>query len=168
MIELLVVVSLSVMLMLATSALFLSFLLGRTKVTAIKQVKDEGQYAINRMEFLIRNAIEVLPNGFYATGCEPDMDIISFRSIDGGVTSFFAEEDSSDGNTKIASNSGVYLTSGDVELVDGPTFDCTQPSDGTSQHVVITFTLRKGTPGVTDAREFAETEFKTAVSVRSL
>lgn len=167
MIELLVVVSLSVMLMLATSTLFLTFLLGRTKVTAIKQVKDEGQYAMSRMEFLIRNATEVLPNSQYPGGCQLGMESLSIRSVDNGLTTLFAEVDS-DGRTKIASNSGVYLTSGEVELVDGPRFDCSQPDDATTQHVVVTFTLRRGDAAQDDVRETAESEFKTAVTVRSL
>lgn len=168
MIELLVVVSLSVILMLAASALFLSFLLNRTKITAIKQVKDEGQYALNRMEFMIRNALEVVPTASYPTGCEPDMTEIAIRSLDGGVTTFFIEEDSSDGHVKIASNSGVYLTSATVSILDDLRFSCTQPGDESIQHVGIFFTLRRGTPGLSDTREMAESEFQTSVSVRSL
>jgi prepilin-type N-terminal cleavage/methylation domain-containing protein len=167
MIELLVVVSLSVILMLAASALFLSFLLNRTKITAIKQVKDEGQYALNRMEFMIRNALEIVPTANYPTGCEPDMSEIAIRSLDGEITRFFTEEDSSDGHVKIASNSGVYLTSATVTITDGVRFTCTQPGDGSTQHVRIFFALRRGTPGLSEAREMAQSEFQTAVSVRS-
>lgn len=166
MIELLVITSLSVILMLATSTLFISFLMGRTKVSAIKQVKDEGQYALNRMEFLIRNAIEVLPNNEYPTGCELDMESFSIRSLDGGITTFFSETDASDDRPKIASNSGVYLTSGSVQLVDGPRFDCTEPSDSTLQHVVIRFTLQRGATEI-EQQSFARSDFQTSVSIRS-
>jgi len=167
MIELLVVVSLSVMLMLATSTLFLTFLIGRTKVTAIKQVKDEGQYAMSRMEFLIRNATEILPNSQYPAGCQADMQSLTIRSVDNGITTLYAEVDT-DGRTKIASNSGVYLTSGSLDLIAGPTFDCSQQTDASTQHVVISFSLRRGNPGEDDVRETAESDFKTAVSIRSL
>jgi len=168
MIELLVVVSLSVILMLATSTLFLTFLLGRTKVTAIKSIKDEGQYALGRIEFLIRNAVEVVGSPAYPTGCELGMESFTFRSLDGELTTFFSEIDPSDNREKIASNSGIYLTSDQVDLIEGPIFDCTQPADETSQHVEVFFTLRRGTPGVSSDQEIAESEFKTSVTVRSL
>lgn len=166
MIELLVVASLSVILMLATSTLFLSFLMGRTKVTALRQVKSEGQYAINQMEFLIRNALEVVPTAEYPEGCEPNMSSIAIRSIDGEITTFFAEEDSRDNHVKIASNSGVYLTSNTVSVVGGPRFNCEEPADRTAQHVTIWFELRKGEV-TDDQRETAQSEFQTSVSVRS-
>jgi prepilin-type N-terminal cleavage/methylation domain-containing protein len=164
-IELLVVVSLSVMLMLAASALFFMFLIGNTKAGAEQRVKSEGEYALEQMSFLLRNALE-LKNNSDGQKCQTDMDEISFVSLDGGQTSLFAEVDPGDSAEKIASNSGRYLTSGAVELLAGPEFDCVESDDGVSQYITISFTLRKGTPGVDEPRDIVEETFMTGVNVR--
>jgi prepilin-type N-terminal cleavage/methylation domain-containing protein len=144
-IELLVVVSLSVMLLLASSGLFLTFLLGNTKVARSQLVKNEGEYALSQMEFLLRNAVQLVDNGSGQV-CETGMDAITFESLDSGVTTLTAEEDPIDNNVKIASNSGIYLTSGDITLVECPIFDCSESEDKLAQYIGIRFTLRKGTP----------------------
>lgn len=165
-VELLVIVTLSVMLMLSSSALFLTFLLGSTKVSRAQIVKNEGEHAMAQMEFLLRNAVQIVDNGGGQI-CETGMDAIAFESIDSGVTTLFSEEDPSDSNTKIASNSGFYLTSGDVELVDGPTFDCSESDDKLAQYIGIRFTLRKGTPSLDEERDIVEQEFISGVGIRS-
>jgi prepilin-type N-terminal cleavage/methylation domain-containing protein len=162
--ELLIVVSLTVVLMLGASALFLTFLVSNTKGNALQRVNEEGEYAISQMEFLIRNAIEILPNSADQT-CEANMDEFVIRSVDTGTTTFFAE--TVDGTTKIASNSGIYLTSGAAELVAGPEFDCSTTENGGTQHVTVQFTLRKGTPGIDQDKEIVEQSFQTGVTVRS-
>jgi prepilin-type N-terminal cleavage/methylation domain-containing protein len=165
-IELLVVVSLSVMLMLAASALFFMFLIGNTKAGSEQRVKAEGEYALSQMSFLLRNALELKANSL-GQKCELDMSEIAFISLDGGQTNLFAEVDSADSNNKIASNSGKYLTSGAVELLSGPEFDCVESDDGVSQFITITFMLRKGTPGVDEPRDIIQEEFSTGVNVRT-
>lgn len=165
-IELLVVVSLSVMLMLSAAALFLTFLLGNTKVSRSQLVKSEGEYAMAQMEFLLRNATQILNNG-YGQICEAGMPAITFESFDNGVTTLFSEEDPSDTYIKIASNSGVYLTSGDVQIVEGPTFDCSESDDKLAQYITIKFTLRKGTPSLDQERDIIEQEFISGVGIRS-
>lgn len=162
--ELLIVVSLTVILMLSASALFLTFLVSNTKGNALQRVNEEGEYALSQMEFLIRNSIEILPNSSGQT-CEQDMTELVIRSIDNGTTMFAAEEVG--GVTKIASNSGVYLTSGAAEIIAGPEFDCTTTEAGGTQYVTIQFTLRKGTPGLDQDKEIVEQAFQTSVSVRS-
>lgn len=165
-IELLIVVSLSVMLMLASSGLFLTFLLGSTKVSRSQIIKNEGEYAMSQMEFLLRNAVQLFDNG-NGEICETGMSAITFESIDSGVTTLLSEVDPSDSNSKIASNSGVYLTSGDVEIMEGPIFDCTESSDKLAQYISIRFTLRKGTPSLDQERDIITQEFISGVGIRS-
>jgi prepilin-type N-terminal cleavage/methylation domain-containing protein len=165
-IELLIVVSLSVMLMLSSSALFLTFLLGSTKVSRSQIVKNEGEYAMSQMEFLLRNAVQVIDNGGGQI-CETGMTAIAFESFDSGVTTLSSEADIGDGFTKISSNSGVYLTSGDVEIIDGPTFDCSESTDKLTQYIGIRFTLRKGTPTLDQERDIITQEFISGVGIRS-
>ncbi len=164
-IELLVVVTLSVMLMLGATALFLTFLVGNTRTNAEQSVKAEGEYALAQMEFLLRNAVELISNS-YGQECQASMQEIALLSYDGGVTYLFGEADAQ-GQTKIASNSGVYLTSNDVEVTTGPIFNCEASDDGLIQYVDISFTLRKGTPGINQPSEIVEQTFSTGVNVRS-
>ena len=164
-IELLIVVSITVILMLTASVLFMTFLISSSKINSAQLVKQEGRYALQQMEFLLRNALELLPNELDQE-CEADMSEIKFLSIDGGITSLGIEE--VDGTNKIASNSGIYLTSNAVEVTNGPIFDCTQDSDQSHPHINITFTLRKGTPGLDQTRDIVEETFTTSTTLRSL
>ena len=169
-IELLIVVTLTVMLMLSASALFMTFLISGGKANTIQLVKNEGDHALNQMEFLLRNAIELQPNPASVPNpgqtCLTTMNAISFKSLDGGVTTLYAQTDT-DNKLKIASNSGIFLTSGNVTLTGQPTFSCATSSDDRIKYVTITFTLRKGTPGVDQARDIVEQTFRTGVSIRS-
>ncbi|MBU0576470.1 type II secretion system GspH family protein [Patescibacteria group bacterium] len=164
-IELIIAVSLTVMLLLTASALFMTFLISGAKVNSTQLVKQEGQHALIQMEFLLRNAIELLPNSF-GDECIADMTEIKFRSIDGGETTLAIEDDG--GVDKIASNSGVYLTSGAVKIVNGINFTCTQNSDESHPHISISFTLRKGTPGLDPTRDIVQETFTASATVRSL
>ena len=162
-IELLVVTTLSVILMLASSVLFMTFLVGKGKINSLQLIKNEGDYALSKMEFLIRNAIDI-------SDCELGMTELTIKSLYGQDTRFFIEEDA--GSRKIASNSGIYLTSGSVDLAtnaDGQYLqvDCYESDDQRSKYVNLSFILRKGVPGVDLSRDIVEQEFSTGVAVRS-
>lgn len=163
-IELLVVVTLSIVLMLAASAIFMTFLISNTKTSTNQLVKSEGDFALSQMEFLLRNALELLPN-INGDTCTANMSEIVLKSNDNGITTLFTETDN--GAAKIASNSGVYLTSGSIELSSEPVFNCIQSADKLSNYVNISFTLRKGTPGIDQARDIVEETFTTGVNLRS-
>lgn len=165
-IELLIVVSLSVMLMLSASSLFMTFLLGNTKVARMQLIKHEGEYVMSQMEFLLRNAVQLVANDDGEI-CERDMTSIAFISIDSGETLLNKSVDPSDSKEKIASNSAKFLTSGDVDIINGPYFDCTESEDKLTQYVGIRFTLRKGTPTLDVERDILEQEFISGVGLRS-
>jgi len=164
-VEMLVVISLTVLLMLTATSLFMAMLIGNTKGTVTQKVKSEGEYAASQIEFLLRNAVSLQPNLLNQT-CVAGMDSLSLKSIDNGVTTLSKETDPSDGKDKIASNSGIYLTSGTTDITAGPTFDCRQSNDGTKTYVTVSFALRKGTPGVDKPRDIVEQVFTTSVSLR--
>ncbi len=151
--------------MLSASVLFMTFLITNSKVSSAQLVKQEGQHALNQIEFLLRNALEILPNEL-GQECETNMSEIKFVSIDGGITSLKKEDDN--GANKIASNSGIYLTSSAVDITNGPIFSCTQDNDQSHPHINITFTLRKGTPGLDKDRDIVEETFSSSTTVRSL
>ncbi len=166
-IEMLVVVSLTVLLMIAASSLFMTSLIGNTKTTLEQLVKSEGEYALNQMEFLIRNSVALVDNQTDPTSetiCEMNMDAIGLKSIDNQVT--ILGKTQIGGIDKISSNS-AYLTSDSVTLLSGPTFDCQKSSDGTTRYVGIKFELRKGDPGVDDIREVVQQEFSSGVTIRT-
>lgn len=165
-IEMLVVISLVVMLVLVATGVFLTSLISNTKTVISQTIKEEGDYAISQIEFLLRNAIKLEENSLSVT-CGPAMDEIVFRSVDNGLTTLFLEEDPSDNHQKIASNSGVYLTSSNVDIIAGPTFDCSQTPDLGRTHINISFTLRKGEEGVDDPRDIIQETFSTAINLRS-
>lgn len=179
-IELLIVVSLSVIIMLAASSLFMTLLIGNTKTSTTKLIKDEGDYALSQMEFLIRNATNLesitddlnTSNGCTTTvgapvvrTCDATMCALGLESYDGGTTILGRVDDN--GVAKIASNSG-YLTSDAVTLISGPVFSCSESPDGVSRYIGITFTLRKGTPGVDQPRDIVQQVFSTGVQIRNI
>ena len=167
-IEMMIVITLMVMLMLTASSLFFTTLIGSSKTNVTTQVKEEGDFALSQIEFLLRNAVALRTNLSGQT-CQSGMDSIAFQSYDNGITELQKEADPSDDNhEKIASNSGIYLTSSRVELTSGPTFNCSQSNDGSAPFVEVNFTLRKGTPGIDQARDIVEQTFNTGVSLRSL
>jgi len=165
-IEMLVVISLVVMLMLVATSLFLTTLIGNTKTAISQNIKEEGEYALSQIEFLLRNAVALEENSLGQT-CTSGMSEIAFKSIDNGITTLLLEEDPNDNHLKIASNSGIYLTSGGVDITEGPTFDCTQTTDLNQTHVKVSFTLRSGDPGVDDPRDIVQETFSTGVNLRS-
>jgi prepilin-type N-terminal cleavage/methylation domain-containing protein len=149
-IELLIVTTLMVMIMLTVSSLFMTFLLGNARTNVRKQLKSEGAYALNQMEFMLRNAIYI-EDGY----CEGNpANEIRFFSKDSFDTRFHL--DSTAGN-RIASNSS-FLTSAAVSATE-LTFNCVQENDNKS--VRINFTIAK-TEGST-----LEEKFGTLVNLRN-
>lgn len=164
-IELLIVTTLSIMLMLGAAALFTTFLIGNNRATTSETLKTDGEYAMSQMEFLLRNAVELLPNSLNQT-CQSGMDEISFKSIDDGTTTFFAEDDDN-GITRIASNSGQFLTSDSVTLTAGPTFHCVESPDRVQQYITISFTLRKAATSFGATETGVEETFTSGVNLRT-
>lgn len=169
-IELLVVISVSVILGIAAAGLFFTTLIGNTKKEVITRVKDEGDYALTQMEFLLRNAIALVPDPEFPASpiCQQAMQRISFRSIDEGITTLYTYEDGD--IKKIASKSAkavtpVFLSSESVKL-SGLTFHCEQATANYGSYVTITFTMEKESPDANRPTPVQE-DFTTSVNIRS-
>lgn len=145
-IELLVVTSLLVFLLISISALFMTFMLSASRLNTRNTVKAEGRHALNQMEFMLRNALEISTNG-NGQVCSTGMNRIALLSSDGFITEFSALDG------KIASNS-AKLTSESVQIVSGPTFDCEYGATGDG-YVRITFELRKTIPDSVISERFS-------------
>lgn len=159
MIEITIVAGLTTMLVVAAVALLLSSIVSSGRTNTLQFVKENGDYALGQIEFLLRNATDILGS------CTSSMNQITVRNIDGGVTTLMREEQN--GVAKIASNSGRYLTSDAVILVAGPTFDCYQSPDGLIRSVTAAFTLRRGEVGIDRASEVLSQDFQTTVTLRN-
>ena len=179
-IELLVVVSLTTLLMVTAASVFVTFMIGNEKTVSTQALKSEGNYALGQMEFLLRNSLRLIPNTDGYT-CGLGMDKIAFESWDGGKTELMVENDTNDDDiVKIASNSGIYLTSGETALVVSGSltnndqdpvgklrFDCVESPDSTSKYVTISFSLRKGEVDIDQDRDITQQDFTTGVSLRN-
>lgn len=164
-IELVVAVGISVIIMLSAASLFMIMLVSNTKTSTNQSVRNEGEYALQQMEFLLRNAIDIQPNQFLET-CQTDMSEIKFLSLDGGVTTLSQVLDDND-VPRIASNSSNFLTSESVELTSGPTFNCYQSSDLSNTYINFSFTLKKNALSFNQNENATEETFMTGVGIRS-
>lgn len=154
-IELLVVtvifISISAM---AVSFLF-STLSGGGKAEAIKEVRQNGSYALSIMEKLIVSSRRV--------ECNPNPGTsMSITAIDNSVATISCIDDATNGK-RIASGSG-FLTTSNVSVSDC-TFTCT-PGSGIPATVEIDFTVSKAGAGFRPG-ETAEATFHTKLIVKN-
>lgn len=141
-----------------------------TKVERLTDVKQGGDYALNMIERMVRNAQKLSADVCSESGASPT-SFVSITSPDGDDTTFICELNS--GVTRIALVSALrtqYLTSSSVTLggsscdADSLAFYCTS-SAGTPKSLKVTFQLsQKGTP--VDQFEKASTTFQTSIGLR--
>lgn len=165
-IELLVVITIFTLLSVAAVAFFLTTILGNDKVNSGISVKQQGDYALTSMVYMIRNATAV-------TACAADHSSITILNRDGNSTTYTAPA-----NSRIASTSATtnYLTSSELRVNPTDTTDPTLPPLGNlftclpnntdPTAVTIRFILRKGTYGTTAARDITTQVFTTTVGLR--
>lgn len=157
-IELLITTALTVMLMLTITTMFMTFLVGNSKTNIRKKVKEEGLYAISRIEFALKNA-HYFDEGFAA--CTTGMNSIRVANLDETTTTF--NEVTADGVTKIASDTEI-LTSATVDSNSTLNFDCSGTTG--NRQVKVSFTLEKTVPTL-GADETISESFETIVNIRN-
>jgi hypothetical protein len=94
------------------------------------------------------------------------MNQLKFQAYDEGTTTLEREVISAT-DARIASNSGVYLTSDAVYVSSPVVFDCVTSPDGAIKNIGITFTLTKGTQGSSRVTEYGSQTFSQRVTIRS-
>lgn len=154
-VELLITTSLTVMLMLTITTMFMTFLIGNSKTNIRKNIKEEGLTALSQMEFIMKNAYYV------SSACPSSGPTIDITSLDGGTTTYSEVEDN--GIYKIASNSSI-LTSSAVDTQQSLNFVCT--GDTGNRQVIISFDLYKNAPTLGETSEISE-NFETIVNMRN-
>lgn len=140
---------------LIAAAIFFSSLKGGAKTEILKEVKQNGDFAISTIERMIRNAREI------TSTCEEtgtSQASISIVNPDWQTTTFDCA------GTRLASNSS-YLTSEKLDVSDC-SFTCWSQLKG-QKKIEITFTLSQS-GGLVRPEEKAEATFKTTVYTRSL
>ena len=156
-IELLITTSLTVLLMLTITTMFMTFLIGNSKTNVKKTVKEEGLHAMSQIEFILKNAFYVDES---TITCGSGMPSIQIVSLDGGLTEFRTISDS--GVNKIASNSAT-LTS-DAVILENLRFDCS--GEVGNRKINVSFTLRKNAPTLSNDDVISE-EFTSTVNIRN-
>lgn len=150
-IEMMVVVSILGLVVVITSGFLLVSLTAAGKAEVVKEVRQNGNYALSVMEGMILNSRGV--------GCSgPEVNV---TDADGNLTTFLCKDN------KISSVSAatVDLTSSSV-TVFGCDFSC-ENNPGLPTKVHLEFTVQKG--GVSSRpSEKASLEFKTDVMPRNL
>lgn len=104
-IELVVVIGLISLLALAMSAIMLTTIVSSNRIRRLTQIKQAGDYVINQVQTLIRNAR-------YIDSCDTTNHILTTLNPDGRTTDILLE------NGRVASNSGTYMTSDTLSVTN--------------------------------------------------
>lgn len=158
----------------ASTSLF-TLLRGASKTEILKEVKQNGDYALSVMDVKVRNARQILPtypcDGTPQPGVEiqnPDLSTTRFSCAVDGSLQRLQEQDSS----PVQSN---YLTSSQVTIprqsstceAANVAFRCsTSAVDGKSKTVTIIYNLMQGATNV-PITEQATQKFTVQISVRN-
>lgn len=169
-IELLVVASLTVMIMLTVTSMFMTFLITSQKASIQQQVKREGENALSKIEFTLRNSRRLVPNLDGATTCNNDvnnpMSSLAAEGLDGYITTFqaYPSEDPKIASHSTAINDYYYLTSDQVTL-SNLEFTCLTGAEN-AYYVGVSFDLKVGT-GEENSRDTAIENFQTGITLRN-
>ncbi len=154
-IELTVVIGLISLLALAISAIMLSTTVTSNRLRRLTQIKQAGDYALTQIQTLIRNSRDIV-------SCDPDLDTITVINPDGGATDIMTEESGS--STRIASNSGIYITP-DSLTVNAFSLSC-EPNLTDPSLFKISFDLTQ-VESSGNSRENSTLHFETTTTIRN-
>ena len=155
-IELIVVIGLLGLLAVAISGIMLTSLVSSSNVRSATRVKQAGNYVLGQAQNLLRNAKAVVACN---SGATPPF--ITFINPDGGQTTLTSEFDGT--NTRIASNSGMYLTPANL-AISSYSLSCA-PSDTNPALVNFSFDLKDTTSSRAALSPLLH--FETSVSLRN-
>lgn len=159
-IEILVTISIVAMVGVIASSTLFSLFRGASKSEILKEVKQNGEFALSTMEQKVRNATSVTCfNSFSKYG-------ISVVNQDGTTTLFECDTSNNtltqDGNSLI--NTSIAGSAIKLKTCTASMFTCTPPGDPTS--IIIQFDLEQANAGANTA-ETATSHFQTSVTLRN-
>lgn len=169
-VEMLVSIGIVAMLSIVIVQTFFSTTQVNTKVQTSKDIKQDGDFAINIIERALHSAQGVRSCG---------TSVLALDNADGSITTFSAVLDASNAVTRIARNTTEYLTGTGVTVATAANscvgvgaaqnfaFTCSyQSGDPTQFAVTVKFCLtQKGSPGASYER--ANEYFSTTVNNRN-
>lgn len=168
-IETLVVIVSLILIMISGTSLFFSSVISSIKVAALREVRQNGQYALKTMEELIKNSQGLVSctSGVYPSAF-PEIVV---KDISGNQITFKVMEESS--HYKIASQSGgqtYYLTSDKVnvdsfEIACGDTMN--NILEGKSPVVSLKFGLSQGDLATDPKYRQAQMTFDSNFTIRA-
>jgi prepilin-type N-terminal cleavage/methylation domain-containing protein len=153
-IELTVVIGLLSVLTLAISMVMLTSIITSNRVRTTTKVKQAGNYAMGQMQGMLRSSKAI-------TDCDNTDETITFVNPDGGVTQLLSQSDGS--HTRIASNSGTYLT---PDTTSTTSFGITcEPTESDPTLIKVSFELQD--THTTRATENPILHFETSINLRN-
>ncbi len=147
-IELTVVIGLIGLLTLAISSALLMSVVSSNRVRTLTKVKQAGNYAIDQLQGIIRNAKSVVE-------CNPDSDLL-ITNPDGGLTSINLSGDS------LSSNSASLIPA--TLAVSAFSLTC-EPNSLAPSLISISFDLKDSLS--TSTQESPTLHFETAINLRN-
>lgn len=168
--ELLIVAGLSVMLMMTVTTMFLTFIATSKKSSIKQKVHNEGESAITKIEFILRNSQKLVAGLDGSTICNNDsqtpMSNLAVQGLDGYVTTLqtYPIEDGQIASYSTAINDYYYLTSEEVTL-SNLRFVCLTGEED-SYYVNVAFDLKIGS-GSSNDKETAIESFQTGITLRN-
>lgn len=155
-IELTIVVGLVALLSVGIASVVLSSIVQSSRIRNQIKSRQAGEYTIGQMQQMIRNARTI-------ASCDSAANNLTIVNLDGDTTTFLAETTGT--STRIASNSGFFLTPEDVTAGSSFNIACS-PDDTNPTLVKISFDLKRNldTPRET---ENPPVHFETSVSLRN-
>lgn len=169
--ELLIVAGLSVLVMLTVTTMFLTFIITSKKSNLKQKVHNEGQVALSKIEFILRNSQRLVAGLDGATICNNDPDTpmsnIAVQGLDGYVTTLqsYPLEDGQLASYSTAINDYYYLTSEETTL-SNLRFICLTGGEENTYYVSTSFDLKIGS-GSTNDKETAVESFQTGITLRN-
>lgn len=155
-IELIVVVGLISLLGIAISAIMLASITSSNRVRTVTKIKQAGDHTITQLQTLVRNARAIL-------SCTTPTQL-TLQNPDGGQTLLIIELDSN-GNKRVASGSGNFLTPEDLRVSTNNFITCS-PSDLVVQAVTFSFDLENRVAS-TKSTEHPVLHFETTTELRN-
>lgn len=156
-VEVLIIVSLLAIVLLIGSDLFFTTLKGASKAEIVKEIKQNGNFALGIMERMIRNS--------RALDCSGTPGQLSLTNPDQGETTFRL-----DSSNRIASESalGPFLLTSPETPAASFSIICSPSPPQTGRPTVVTVQFRLTAPGgLTRTEETAQVDFQTQVSTRN-
>ncbi len=161
--ELLITTSVTALLMLGISSLFVTFLATAYKSRISQSLRESGNQALNQMIDMIRNASEI------TSVCEADnaLDYVSMTNID-GLDTTLKIEDNRIASTSTALNSKFYLTESNSreDYISNLLFTCYPTPEG-KKYVEIEFTLSIGDAEASNSARSTTLDFSSGVATRN-